>query len=530
MTIRNVWQRVGTISLCTLVLAIGCSDGEQSPPSPAPTAGPVAEISVPLLFTPETKDFADSASDAFNKVRNTLGDGAVIKLTPVSATTMGMHTFLGQHPKESFLWIAPSTLELKRAKVQLEQEGGEQSSCESLFFTAPAFVYRPLDSFAFGSEDRATNLSLFLEQDQRSNIPEATLATGHPVLSPSGLAALIMLGSAATGVSYPELGTDALAAHSARLQGLARRTIHQFADDQVMLDWLTSREGGVPILALTTRQQLRRFAKRFPGAQISESVVPVSPFDLDFPLCIIESPHSLPRSQQAARLARGFLMSAHVTPLIEAAGFSERRPGRPASEQISPSSLEGLLNSRNNLQRESWTSLILDTSMTVERSLLDSARKLLSQKLRETTTLPFSTSVMSCSTTPELLVRSTNNPKTAVEALDKLRVSGGFAFGDCVLQALEFASEPDIRDKGKTIIVLTRGRETSTVTALNELKQRIPRHLNRTQTVLYVVSIADSPGENAAFEAHARALGAVVVPTTPRTFSDTITALLAELS
>ncbi len=530
MTTMHSWRRAGFILLCGLLSVIGCSDGEQATPSPIQTAAPVEELSVSLLFTPETQEFAYAASDAFNGVKNTLADGAVIKLIPVRATAAGMRAFLEQHPTEPFLWLSSSTLEAERAKIDLEPKGIGHGPCESLFFTAPTFAYRSLDSFAFGSEERPPDLSLFLEQDQGSNIPEPILVTGHPLLSPSGPVAVAMLTSAVSGVAYPDLRADTLAAHPEKWKRLDGRIVHQFADDQAMLDWLASREGGVPILALTTRQQLRSFSKRLPGAQLSEAVASLSPFDLDYPLCVVETPHSPPRHQQALRLARGFLLSAHVAPLVEAAGFSDRRPGRPPGEQISRPSLEGLVRSRSASEQENWTSLVFDTSMAVERTLLDSTRKLVSQRLFEATHIPFSTSVMSCSTTPELLLRSTKTPKVAVEALEKLRVSGGFAFGDCLLQALESASEPDIQDKRKTILVLTRGRETSNVTALNELRQIIPRRLSRTRTVLYVVSIAHNPGENATFESHARALGAVVVSTTPRTLSDTVATLLAELS
>jgi hypothetical protein len=530
MTILHSWRRAGFISLCGLLSVIGCSDGEQPTPSSSQTAIPVEELSVSLLFAPETSQFVHAASDAFNRVKNTLADGAVIKLVPVQATAADMGAFLEQHPLEPFLWLSSSTMEAESTKIQLEPKGIGQTRCESLFFTAPTFAYRGLDSFAFGSEERPPDLSLFLERDQGSNTPEPILVTGHPLLSPSGSVAAAMLISAASGVSYPELRADTVAAYAEKLNRLDRRIVHQFADDQAMLDWLASREGGVPILALTTRQQLRSFSKRLAGTQLSEAVAPLSPFDLDYPLCVVEPAHSPSRHQQALRIARGFLLSAHVAPFIEAAGFSDKRPGRPPSEQISRPSLEGIVRSRSAAERENWTSLVFDTSIAVERTLLDSTRKLVSHHLFEATHIPFSTSVMSCSTTPELLVRSTKTPKIAAEALEKLRVSGGFAFGDCLLQALESASESDIKDKRKTVLVFTRGRETSNVTALNELKQIIPRRLSRTQTVLYVVSIAHKPGENATFESHARSLGAVIVPTTPRTLSDTVTKLLAELS
>jgi hypothetical protein len=517
--------------LCAFLSIIGCSEDKQSTATPAATAAPLEEIVISLLFSPETEDFARGASDAFNRVKNSLADGAVVKLNPISATISDARMFLEERPTEPFLWLAPSTLEADQAKEEFESRGGKQGSCESLFLTAPTFAYRTLDSFAFDSSETPTDLSLFLEQESGSKVTQPVLVTGHPLLSPSGPTALAMSASAVSGLPYSNLRADTFETHSDTFKRLSAKLVHQFGSDQTMLEWLASREGGAPILALTTQQQLRSFSKRSPAAQLSEVVAPLSPFDLDYPLCVVETPQALSRSQQATRLARGFLSSAHVAPLIEAAGFSTKRPGRPASEQISRTSLEGLVRSRSSLGLESWTSLVFDTSIAVERSLLDSTRNLVSRHLLQATPpLPFATSIMSCSTTPEVLVRSTRGPNVVLEALQKLRSSGGFAFGDCALRALDAAADPELQATRKTVVVLTRGLETSNVTALNELKQLVPRRLNRTQTVLYVVSIAHKPGENAAFESHARSLGAVVVPTTPRTLPATLTTLLAELS
>ncbi len=516
--------------LWTTVSMLGCADGDNSTLAPNPGLTQVEEVSVALLHTPESKEFAQQASNAFNTVRNTLVDGAVVKLYPTSVTTDGMPGLLDQQPSQSFLWLAQSSLQVEGARAQLESNGIGRGSCESLFFTAPAFAYRSVDSFAFGAEGQPLDLSLFLERPHDSSIPEPALVTGHPLLSPSGGVALSMLASAASGVSYADMTADTLVPYRDKLKRLGGRIIHQFGDDQAMLEWLASREGGIPILAITTRQQLRSFSKRSPRAQLSEAIASVSPFDLDYPLCVFESAQSSARQQQAARIARGFLASSHVSPFIEATGFSDKRPRRPSAEQLSQPSLASLVDSRDTLREGSWNYLVFDTSLAVERSLLDSIRKLLAEQLRKTTPLTSLTSIMSCSTTPEVLSRATKSSAAALHAVEKLRVSGGFAFGDCVLGALESASEPEVRDLRKTILVLTRGRETSNVAALTALKQIVPQRLNRTQTVVYVVSIEHKPGENAAFDAHARALGALVVQTTPSTLSDTVSGILSEFS
>jgi hypothetical protein len=527
---RDHWLVRRFLSVCVLLSVAACSDVEQTTKQPAPSPVPLEEVTVPLLFTSETQEFAQRAVEAFNRVNNSVGDRAIVTLKPQSATAAEVSDLLHNQPTQPFLWLARSTFEVEGADLKSESNDFSGTQCLSLFSTAPTFVFRSVDSFAFGSKDEPPDLTLFLQESPNPSHPEGSLVIGHPALSVSGSSTLAILASAAGNIPFGELTMESLTANFGVFKRMGTRISHQFAADETMLAWLASREGGLPVLALTTRQQLRSFSKRAPQTQLKEIAIARPPFDLDYPLCVFEPSQSSALQLLAVRLARGFLMSPHVAEVAQAAGFSDKQPPLPSNVQISRESLAELVRKRQAFEGESWASLVMDTSITVERNLLDSVRKEIADRILATDTLPFATSITSCSTTPEVIVRPTRKAILVAEGLEKLRISGGFAFRDCLMEAVESASGNEIQAARKTIILITKGRETSSVTALNQLKQFIPQRLTRTRTILYVLSIGNGQTDNEEFNSRARSLGALVVPTTPSRVSQDLASLLAELS
>jgi hypothetical protein len=349
-------------------------------------------------------------------------------------------------------------------------------------------------------------------------------------MTPSGAAALAILTHAATAVPYEDLSTNVISGRNEELRRVERRIAHRFADEQRMLSWLASRQGGAPLLAVTSDQQLQHFSRQSEHPRLHKRVLSQTPVEITYPLCVFEPQHADPRSVQGIRLARGFLMSAHAAKIALGAGFSEQGTSRVPTNKVSTQALTELTQTPRALPGTSLLSIVIDTSAAFERSLLDALRQQLEDTIPTLRGSPDAVSITSCSTTAETLLNSTRERQQVSKALNKLRPSGGFAFRDCILSAVGAASERRDEFARTTIIVITRGRETQSVADINNLMNLIPRQLDQLNAVLFVVSIGETERANQQLNSMARSFGAVVVPTTQAVLNQDLQALLAELS
>gem|GEM_PF-4526893 len=530
MTSKRRTQRTVTqLLVACCALALGCLDrGDQQKSTQTPQIR--QELSIPLVYTAETERFVQEATAAFNRVRNTVGDSATVVLKPLRGDARVAQQLIQDTPTQPFLWLTRSSPKSADSENGFTQEPVQRSSCSSLLFTTPALAYRPADAFLFGPEEEPANLKSILEQSWPSALSEPRLVVGHPLLTPSGSSAVAFLMSAATGVSFKEFSVGMVSGRVDELSRVERRIAHRFADEQRMLSWLASRQGGAPLLAVTTEQQLQHFSRQSDHPRLHKRRFSQTPAEIAYPLCVFEPAQADATNVQGIRLARGFLMSPHAAKIAVSAGFSERDASRIMTETVPEEALAELVRSTHDLPGDNLLSFVIDTSAAFERALLDSLRNQLAGAVAGLSSPPYSLSITSCSTTAETFITASGDRQLFSQALAKLRPSGGFAFRDCILKTIGTAAERPNEFTRTTIIVITRGRETQSMADINHLKLLIPRQLDQINAVLYVVSIGENESANQQLNSLAHSCGAVVVPTTPATLDRDLQSLLDELS
>jgi Mg-chelatase subunit ChlD len=442
-----------------------------------------------MLYPPETRALLMLAIERFNAKNLPLSNGSVARLTGSSFDDYASTNKIGSPSNQASLWIAPIT---SLASEESEQTDRTIGGCVSLMSTRLGVAARPIDTFTLPVDRTKLSLLSLLGPKDSEVRSQPAIVLGTPRFSSSGLLAALGTTAEIAGSQLTQLSPQSISVHTTPLKNAQERVRNYVVDDADALDWLAARQGGDPILAVTTEQAIQAF-KNFHPAALLEWVPFTSPAaSLDYPLCDITYKNDSQLDLEAMKLARSFFSSDEFRALSTHAGFSAPTTGSHDSKETTKGAIRRLLQDWPQIRRPAVTIFVVDTSVKTDRSVIETIRREISLFVDTRPSTADMVALISASSNPEVMRDPTTDTENLQLSISRLTTAGGNAIRDGIDTALSIFDGNYSTSHRRSIIVFTSANDTSSQTTVERLTNRASQLVGRKNVNLFVIATGGS--------------------------------------
>jgi hypothetical protein len=458
----------------------------------AQSSAGASAVSVQLLYSPETATLVRGVATRFNALHQTLPDGTVVQLSPISFDDLSASARILKGEISANLWLAPSSAWVSYAQTQSPLATTPLSECASLFTSKLGIVYRFADSFAVERVDGSTLVSQLVDIKPEQEERAASLLLGSPLHTASGMAHMLAIASSASSGKLATLRPADIEQSLDKLSKTQDSVRNYFLSDYSTIDWLSQRNGGQPLAVLTLESAYKLYKSQHRRAPLEWSTLAQPSYDLDFPLCTVERRNGNNLEQQAIRLVRGYLTSNNIQDLITASGFTP--PKDPAAEYFSDTNgaTRMLINAWPKIRHPSSTIFLVDTSIKTNKETLEAIKREISQFISNRLDERNLVSLVASSTSPDVLAVATTQQDALRHALERMTTAGGTATRDGLMMAFDLFADARSQSYRRAIVAIVSSKDTSSRTALSQFLNRGNQLIGRRNVDLYVLALGGS--------------------------------------
>lgn len=525
--------------LATFTICGGCDTADQKPKATSSTV-----ISITLAHSTESSPFARAAAEQFNALGQTLPDGTPVLLSLSPTDDLASSPSIATGEFYANLWLSPSS-----AWVSYAQQGAEAKTnsgqpakngqsaeplkltdCASLFTTKIGVAHRFTDQFAVEEVDGTASLDQFIQGTTTPSDKSPLLLIGSPKHSASGMATLLAITAHTSTSKLSSLTPQLLEQHTAAIAQTQNKVRNYFVSDFNTLEWLSQRGGGIPLVMFTAEEAYRLFTKQHPDARIEFATLANPAYELDFPLCSIETKHSTSAQQQALRLVRGFLTSEHGKSIAQATGYSSTQAS-PASQFADSNGVTtGLLKSWNSIRHASSSVFVVDASLRSSRPVIESIKREITQSFVSRKDSRDLVTVIAASTSSQVLAVNADSPSDIDAAVSRLTTTGGNSIRDGILTAFDLISDLKSQSYRRSVVAFIASPDTSSKSDLAQLLNRGNQLVGRRNVDLYVVAVDIAPNQLGDIPKAVNAIGGTFVSTTVANLPTTMAPILRQIN
>ena len=280
---------------------------------------------------------------------------------------------------------------------------------------------------------------------------------------------------------------DALAKRSELLAPFG----HFFTSSRHMFSWLQGLDGGRSVFLWTTAQEAQLWGTG--GAQPLKVISLDSPaLTLDYPLCVVDAPLQRPQEHDAAMAVHNYFLSDSVQDLVKRHGFKPRLdiPQQPQTEVVE--ALTQVLEDWPQRRSPVGLTVVMDSSMGVKGSLMTNLTKSIEQIAGGIPGDRGLSGLITCSQTAEKLIVSGGSTSAVSDALKGVHASGGLAFRDCLLEALQlvaFNTATTGTQQRREVLAFISGDDTSSKVPLDRFMAAAAQLMRQNRPNLHVVGV-----------------------------------------
>ena len=318
------------------------------------------------------------------------------------------------------------------------------------------------------------------------------ILAGLPSSSVSGVSTLIMSGATVLKSKVESLSPTSSTESEQALSPSQRRISRYFASDRAMLEWMALRQEGRPLVAITTRQQVKAHNLVAPNTSLQFLPAVLPELRLNYQLCALQSKTTSTAAREAQQLIITFLTNSERLAPFKQLGFDEPLALNNEGAQPAVQAVERLLAPWHSIKKPSTVTFVIDSSSRLTRALSETIKRELSQFILADGARRDTFALVSSSTRPELLSAPTADLGAFKDAILEIRGSGASAIRDAIIMAIDLYAEASPEQNRGAIIVLTNGPDSASSSTTAALKGRALSCMNRKGVALYVIGVSNS--------------------------------------
>ncbi len=493
---RRIDLKVLAIALCLLS---ACSRESSDNTSPVP----IEEVR--LILPSETLEIVRPSIEAFNAARLLTGIGTVVRLTAVTADGVAATQVVSDSAlnHKTTVWLSSNSalLELARSRLSQEKQLEEKHSqekysidgCRAIASTVMGVAFISSNTFAVEQDGGSALYGQFiLDSTERDLARTPMILAGLPSSSVSGVSTLIMSGATVLKSKVESLLPTSSTESEQALSPSQRRISRYFASDRAMLEWMALRQEGRPLVAITTRQQVKAHNLVAPNTSLQFLPAVLPELRLNYQLCALQSKTTSTVAREAQQLIITFLTNSERLAPFEQLGFDEPLALNNEGAQPAVQAVERLLDPWHSIKKPSTVTFVIDSSSRLTRALSETIKRELSQFILADGARRDTFALVSSSTRPELLAEPTADLDAFKDAILKIRGSGASAIRDALIMAIDLYAEASPEQNRGAIIALTNGPDSASSSTTAALKGRALSCMNRKGVALYVIGVSNS--------------------------------------
>ena len=493
---RRIDLKVLAIALCLLS---ACSRESSDNTSPVP----IEEVR--LILPSETLEIVRPSIEAFNAARLLTGIGTVVRLTAVTADGVAATQVVSDSAlnHKTTVWLSSNSalLELARSRLSQEKQLEEKHSqekysidgCRAIASTVMGVAFISSNTFAVEQDGGSALYGQFiLDSTERDLARTPMILAGLPSSSVSGVSTLIMSGATVLKSKVESLLPTSSTESEQALSPSQRRISRYFASDRAMLEWMALRQEGRPLVAITTRQQVKAHNLVAPNTSLQFLPAVLPELRLNYQLCALQSKTTSTAAREAQQLIITFLTNSERLAPFKQLGFDEPLALNNEGAQPAVQAVERLLAPWHSIKKPSTVTFVVDSSSRLTRALSETIKRELSQFIVADGARRDTFALVSSSTRPELLSAPTADLGAFKDAILEIRGSGASAIKDALIMAIDLYAEASPEQNRGAIIVLTNGPDSASSSTTAALKGRALSGMSRKGVALYVIGVNNS--------------------------------------
>ena len=493
---RRTDLKVLAIALCLLS---ACSRESSDNTSPVPIED------VRLILPSETLEIVRPSIEAFNGARLLTGSGTVVRLTAVTADGVAATQVVSDSAlnHKTTVWLSSNSalLELARSRLSQEKQLEEKHSqekysidgCRAIASTVMGVAFISSNTFAVEQDGGSALYGQFiLDSTERDLARTPMILAGLPSSSVSGVSTLIMSGATVLKSKVESLLPISSTESEQALRPSQRRISRYFASDRAMLEWMALRQEGRPLVAITTRQQVKAHNLVAPNTSLQFLPAVLPELRLNYQLCALQSKTTSTAAREAQQLIITFLTNSERLAPFKQLGFDEPLALNNEGAQPAVQAVERLLAPWHSIKKPSTVTFVIDSSSRLTRALSETIKRELSQFIVADGARRDTFALVSSSTRPELLSAPTADLGAFKDAILEIRGSGASAIRDALIMAIDLYAEASPEQNRGAIIVLTNGPDSASSSTTAALKGRALSGMSRKGVALYVIGVNNS--------------------------------------
>ena len=493
---RRTDLKVLAIALCLLS---ACSRESSDNTSPVP----IEEVR--LILPSETLEIVRPSIEAFNAARLLTGIGTVVRLTAVTADGVAATQVVSDSAlnHKTTVWLSSNSalLELARSRLSQEKQLEEKHSqekysidgCRAIASTVMGVAFISSNTFAVEQDGGSALYGQFiLDSTERDLARTPMILAGLPSSSVSGVSTLIMSGATVLKSKVESLLPISSTESEQALSPSQRRISRYFASDRAMLEWMALRQEGRPLVAITTRQQVKAHNLVAPNTSLQFLPAVLPELRLNYQLCALQSKTTSTAAREAQQLIITFLTNSERLAPFKQLGFDEPLALNNEGAQPAVQAVERLLAPWHSIKKPSTVTFVIDSSSRLTRALSETIKRELSQFILADGARRDTFALVSSSTRPELLSAPTADLGAFKDAILEIRGSGASAIKDALIMAIDLYADASPEQNRGAIIVLTNGPDSASSSTTAALKGRALSGMSRKGVALYVIGVNNS--------------------------------------
>lgn len=517
------WHSPFLLMLSLVALGVSGCDSEIAQ-QPVPSASSVYTIH--MLYPPETRPLMLSAIERFNAKNLLISNGSLARVAGTTYDDYAATVPLTTATHQVSLLLGP----LPTLPIEASQYPDKEARrCESLMSTRLGIAARPIDTFSFPTDRERLSLASILAPYKEGADHRRDVIVGAPRFSSSGLVAALTTAATTSRVPLGELTAQTITENRASLRSAQERVRNYTIDDRAGLQWIANREGGAPIIAVTTETSFEAHKRSKSPAPLEWVPFNTPAVSVDYPLCEPSPRTDTQQRLETTRLARSFFSSEEFKELARAAGFSPATPTASSSQGAPSGAVRQLLAEWPQIRTPTSTVFVLDTSIKTDLATIETIRREISFFIDARPSKDDSVAIVTTSSQSEVAREPTTDAELLNLTLSRLSTSGGSAVRDGIDAAFNLFEGTYATPSRHSIIVFTSTGDTSSQTTVEQLRNRASQFVGRRNVDLFVLGVGGAEQDFGELPALTKKAGGHFLQTDLSTLPDVFDAIARQV-
>ena len=462
--------------------------------------------SVKLIVPPEARALFVSALERLNAQNIPLSNGHVLRATSTTFDDLSALEKIGTMENQTHLWVAPFTALAAGIKRPVQSDTSI-TDCSSLMSSKLGVIYRSVDEFSLPAPGINPSLESLVFPSAESAQRAPYLIAGSPRFTSAGLMTALAVASLGGSTPLPNLTPAVIDRNISRIKATQGMVRNYYVSDTEPLEWLDNREGGEPLAVISTEQTLSAHKLYKSSSTLTFKPLSSPTAVIDYPLCSVVSKGDSVQDTEASIMVRKFLVGPEFRSLLTSAGFNPPLASSESAGAEVGATARELIKKWAELRRPSLTVFVVDASIKMDRSSLETIRREIKLFIDNRPSQSDAVAIIGASSNPETLSEPSTNVELLNIVLARLTTVGGNAIRDGIQTAFTLFSDLSTQNFRRSVVVFTADKDTSSQTSAAQLKNRASQLVGRKNVDLFVIGLGASEDNFGDLPATIRAVG-----------------------